>query len=149
MASVQLLQVVNTSVNFPIYWFVGNFRETFLNLFCGSQGVMGRVRKTLFNSDSDINCHEETNIEMMSRQSSVPTLFTNSADTGFAYEKLLKTVKTWINFEYLKLEISVKHTAMYLLKNDYQNFISLAFNNYMNPEIHNSLNFKLELKCDV
>ena len=65
MASVQLLQVVNTSVNFPIYWFVGNFRETFLNLFCGSQGVMGRVRKTLFNSESDNNCLEETNIEMM------------------------------------------------------------------------------------
>merc|ERR1712096_2486 len=33
MASVQLLQVINTSLNFPIYWFVGNFRETFINLF--------------------------------------------------------------------------------------------------------------------
>ena len=35
MASVQLLQVINTSFNFPIYWFVGNFRETFLAIFCG------------------------------------------------------------------------------------------------------------------
>jgi len=33
MASVQLLQVVNTSLNFPIYWMVGNFRETCLGLF--------------------------------------------------------------------------------------------------------------------
>merc|ERR1712130_738174 len=32
MASVQLLQVVNTSLNFPIYWMVGNFRETCLGL---------------------------------------------------------------------------------------------------------------------
>ena len=35
MASVQLLQVINTSFNFPIYWFVGNFRETFKAIFCG------------------------------------------------------------------------------------------------------------------
>ena len=34
MASVQLLQVINTSFNFPIYWFVGNFRETFMAIFC-------------------------------------------------------------------------------------------------------------------
>ena len=34
MASVQLLQVINTSFNFPIYWFVGNFRQTFLSIFC-------------------------------------------------------------------------------------------------------------------
>ena len=34
MASVQLLQVINTSFNFPIYWFVGNFRETFMVTFC-------------------------------------------------------------------------------------------------------------------
>ena len=34
MASVQLLQVINTSSNFPIYWFVGNFRQTFLSIFC-------------------------------------------------------------------------------------------------------------------
>ena len=93
MASVQLLQVVNTSVNFPIYWFVGNFRETFLNLFCGSEGVMGKVRKTLFNSESDINCQEETNMEMMSRQSSVPTLFTDNSNSGYAYGKLLKSAK--------------------------------------------------------
>ena len=32
MASVQLLQVINTSLNFPIYWFIGNFRQTFINL---------------------------------------------------------------------------------------------------------------------
>ena len=95
MASVQLLQVFNTSINFPIYWFVGNFRETFLNLFCGSQGVMGRVRKTLFNSESDNNCPEDTNIEMISRQSSVPTLFTENSNNGFAYEKLLKPSKKW------------------------------------------------------
>ena len=95
MASVQLLQVVNTSVNFPIYWFVGNFRETFLNLFCGSEGVMGRVRATLFNSDSD-HCQDETNIEMMSRQSSVPAIWSNNTgadNTGYMYEKLLKPVK--------------------------------------------------------
>ena len=93
MTFVQLLQVVNTSVNFPIYWFVGNFRETFLNLFFGSEGVMGRVRKTLFNSESDINSDDETNIEMVSRQSSVPTLFSNNTEAGYAYEKLLKQVK--------------------------------------------------------
>ena len=34
MASVQLLQLFNASINFPIYWFVGNFRETFLKIFC-------------------------------------------------------------------------------------------------------------------
>ena len=33
MASVQLLQVVNTSLNLPIYWLVGNFRETCLDCF--------------------------------------------------------------------------------------------------------------------
>ena len=80
MASVQLLQVVYTSVNFPIYWFVGNFRETFLDLFCGSQGVLGRVRKTIFNSESDNNIREETHIEMVSRQ--------ESTVSNFAYEKL-------------------------------------------------------------
>ena len=30
-----VLQVINTSLNFPIYWFVGNFREIFLATFCG------------------------------------------------------------------------------------------------------------------
>ena len=90
MASVQLLQVVNTSVNFPIYWFVGNFRETFLNLFCGSQGVMGRVRKTFIGSESEPICHDETNIEMISTQSSTQNIFSDHAKSGFAYEKLLK-----------------------------------------------------------
>ena len=33
MASVQLLQVVNTSLNLPIYWLVGNFRETCFDCF--------------------------------------------------------------------------------------------------------------------
>ena len=42
MASVQLLQLVNTSVNFIIYWFVGNFREIFLNIFC--PGKFWRVK---------------------------------------------------------------------------------------------------------
>ena len=27
--------MINTSLNFPIYWFVGNFREIFLATFCG------------------------------------------------------------------------------------------------------------------
>ena len=53
MASVQLLQVINTSLNFPIYWFVGNFREIFLATFCGwgkkadtkpGLGTLGRVK---------------------------------------------------------------------------------------------------------
>ena len=39
MVFIQLLQVVYTSVNFPIYWFVGEFRETFLKLFCCAQDV--------------------------------------------------------------------------------------------------------------
>ena len=87
MASVQLLQVVYTSVNFPIYWFVGNFRETFLDLFCGSQGVLGRVRRTIFSSESDNNFQEETHIEMVSRNESLPTL------SSFAYEKLEEPLK--------------------------------------------------------
>jgi len=87
MASVQLLQVVYTSVNFVIYWFVGNFRETFLDLFCGSQGVVGRVCKTFYTSESDNNFPEETHIEMMSRQESSNTL------SGFAYEKLIEPQK--------------------------------------------------------
>ena len=83
MASVQLLQVVNTSVNFPIYWFVGNFRETFLNLFCGS-----REGKSL----KDHNSHNGTNFEMVSRQSWVSSANTDmdNSITGYAYEKLEK-----------------------------------------------------------
>ena len=48
-----VLQVINTSLNFPIYWFVGNFREIFLATFCGwgkkadtkpGLGTLGRVK---------------------------------------------------------------------------------------------------------
>ena len=44
--------MINTSLNFPIYWFVGNFREIFLATFCGwgkkadtkpGLGTLGRV----------------------------------------------------------------------------------------------------------
>ena len=92
MASVQLLQLVNTSVNFPIYWFVGNFRETFLNLFCGTRGFLGNIRKKVINVANENNCPDENTIEMEStHDASLPSIFSdNTKYNGFAYEKLLK-----------------------------------------------------------
>lgn len=54
MASVQLLQVINTSLNFPIYWFVGTFRETFINLF--SFKCRAESTKQVSDWDTQMSC---------------------------------------------------------------------------------------------
>ena len=53
MASVQLLQVINTSCNFPIYWFVGTFRETFIQIFCNCASDKPQPARLQYNGGQD------------------------------------------------------------------------------------------------
>lgn len=84
MASVQLLQVINTSLNFPIYWFVGNFRETFIHLFSFKQ---------CFSTESHRSIAEEWDTQMscMSRRSSTLSINHGGKIETDIFEKILKT----------------------------------------------------------
>jgi len=82
MASVQLLQVINTSLNFPIYWFVGNFRETFYNLFSFKQCLSTEPQRHLADWD--------TQMSAMSRQSSSLSINHGKIEIDI-FEKILKS----------------------------------------------------------